>query len=71
MISSVSVMQASTLMFGALFNHSIQFSLFPAHINISYSNNNVLHFVQEKGRTEDNAYGRPSPNNKGGAWPSG
>ena len=37
--------------------NSIQFSLFPAHINISYNNNNV-HIVQEKGRTEGSAYER-------------
>ena len=33
---------------------TIQFNLFPAHINISYSNDNIVHYVQEKGRTEDN-----------------
>ena len=39
--------------------NSIQFSLFPAHINISYNMDNVHIMLQEKGRTEDSAYERP------------
>ena len=38
--STLSLSQAS---------HSIQFSLFPAHINISYSNNNVYILCRKRG----------------------
>ena len=43
--------------------NSIQFSLFPAHINISYNNDNVHIMCRKRGRTEDSAYERPSPKN--------